>query len=97
MRDDDEGVPEVELGDVDPDAWVWLPGVDYLAGWREARAEAEQLNGALAGAGIGRAELRAVAGTVADGSGVLRLLGTPHGARKLARVLEEILRWRGAA
>ena len=25
--------------DLDPDEWLWLPGVDYVAGWQELRAE----------------------------------------------------------
>ncbi|MET7899919.1 hypothetical protein ABZS86_00010 [Streptomyces sp. NPDC005355] len=97
MRDDDDSTPELDMGDLDPDAWAWFPGVDYLTGWRAARTEAERLNAALTASGVERAELRAVACTVADGAGMVRLLGTVAGARKLAWLLEEINRLRGAA
>ncbi|MEO3763091.1 hypothetical protein [Streptomyces sp. B5E4] len=42
----DAGFEEEEVFDLD--AVVWLPGVDYLSGWREAQTAADELAGAPA-------------------------------------------------
>ncbi|MFJ2579742.1 hypothetical protein [Kitasatospora aureofaciens] len=76
-----------DLGDLDPDAWLWLPGVDYEAGWLSARAEAVALNAILAELGLQRCELRAMADTDALGRGVVRLVGVPGGWRRLELLL----------
>ncbi len=73
--------------DLDPDAWVWLPGVDYAAGWRQVQDAAEELNALLAELGVERCHLRAVADTDAQGRGLVRLVGLPHGWRRLELLL----------
>ncbi|MFD9125855.1 hypothetical protein [Kitasatospora sp. NPDC059571] len=79
------------FGDLDPDSWMWLPGVDYAAGWREARDAAEGLNVALAACGVERQQLRAVADTDAAGQGWVRLVGVPAGWQRFGRVLRAIV------
>ncbi|MDH6127578.1 hypothetical protein [Kitasatospora sp. GP82] len=80
---DGRALPE----DLDPDAWLWLPGMDYAAGRREARDEADAVNALLAELGVERAELRAVADTDAEGRGMVRLVGVPSGWRRLELLL----------
>lgn len=67
---------------------LWVPGVDYIAGWREARDAADRLNRALLGAGIELSAVRAVASANEDGSGVVRLAGWPGAVNRLAELLE---------
>ncbi|MFI9273813.1 hypothetical protein ACIGXM_24340 [Kitasatospora sp. NPDC052896] len=73
---------------LDPDRWLWLPGVDYVAGWRAARKEAEEVNALLLACGVERSALRAVADTDAQGHGVVRLVGGPEGRLLLGRLLD---------
>ncbi|MFE5584513.1 hypothetical protein [Kitasatospora sp. NPDC056531] len=83
--DDDFGA---ELAaSLDPDSWVWLPGVDYAAGWRVARREADELNALLAACGVKRTQLRAVADTHALGGPVVRLEGVAEGWLSLKELL----------
>lgn len=72
---------------VGADAGLWSPGVDYVAGWREARQAADQLNRNLAGAGFELSDVRAVASTDADGRGLVRLAGWPDAVNRLAEIL----------
>ncbi|MGW2891364.1 hypothetical protein ACWDDN_39905 [Streptomyces griseoruber] len=67
---------------------LWVRGVDYMAGWRVAREGADHLNFALLLAAFEPSELRAVAGTDDDGRGVVRLVGVPAAAVRLAGLLE---------
>ncbi|WP_195911013.1 hypothetical protein [Streptomyces kaniharaensis] len=73
--------------DLDPDSWLWLPGVDYAAGWRAARRTAVELNGLLAACGVERSQLRAVADTDAQGGPVVRLVGVAEGWLSLEELL----------
>ncbi|MER5638724.1 hypothetical protein ABT095_17385 [Kitasatospora sp. NPDC002227] len=73
--------------DLDPEEWLWLPGIDYAAGWRAAKAEAVELNALLAKTGLERGQLRAVPDTDAAGGGIVRLIGTPDGWRQLELLL----------
>ncbi|MFI6443539.1 hypothetical protein [Kitasatospora sp. NPDC050543] len=73
--------------DLDPDAWVWLPGVDYATGWRAARVAADAVNALLAVCGVERSQLRAIADTDAQGRGVVRLEGVAGGWLKLEELL----------
>ncbi|RKT17988.1 hypothetical protein BX285_2397 [Streptomyces sp. 1114.5] len=83
--DDDFGA---ELAaSLDPDSWVWLPGVDYAAGWRAARRTADELNGLLGLCGVERATLRAIADTDAQGGPVVRLEGVAEGWLSLEELL----------
>lgn len=67
---------------------MWVPGVDYVAGWREAREVADRLNRALLGAGFELSAVRAVASTGEDGRGLVRLAGWPDAVGRLAGLLE---------
>lgn len=79
------------------DAGPWVPGVDYVAGWRVAREAADRLNRALLGAGFELSEVRAVASTNEDGRGVVRLAGWPDAVDRLAGLLEVVADGDGGA
>ncbi|MDT0452506.1 hypothetical protein [Streptomyces hesseae] len=68
----------------DPDAVLWVRGVDYVGGWRDARDAAAELNGVLVTAGPDTADLVSSAQTRADGSGVVRLLWPTETVRAVA-------------
>ncbi|MFE5036459.1 hypothetical protein [Streptomyces sp. NPDC056683] len=70
------------------DFGFWAPGVDYIAGWREARESADRLNRALLSMGFELSAVRAVASTNEDGQGVVRLAGWPGAVDRLAALLE---------
>ncbi|MGP9019243.1 hypothetical protein ACT1U9_12625 [Streptomyces sp. BR1] len=78
------------LDAVEVDVGLWSPGVDYLAGWREARGAADRLNRVLLAAGFGLSELRATASTIGDGRGVVRLAGWPVVVDRLAVLLKSV-------
>jgi len=70
------------------DSGLWVPGVDYMAGWREGQGVADRLNRALLGVGFELSAVRAVASTNEDGRGVVRLAGWPDAVDQLAQLLE---------
>ncbi|MFD7815992.1 hypothetical protein ACFV6E_24160 [Streptomyces sp. NPDC059785] len=70
------------------DCGLWVPGVDYVAGWRGARVAADRLNRALLGAGFELSQVRAVASTDERGPGVVRVAGWPDAVERLAVLLE---------
>ncbi|MFF3893448.1 hypothetical protein ACFYY3_09740 [Streptomyces sp. NPDC001812] len=76
---------------------LWVPGVDYVSGWRTAREAADRLNRALLGVGIELSAVRAVASTDGDGRGVVRLAGRPEAAELLAGLLEGLADRSGGA
>ncbi|MFF8900053.1 hypothetical protein ACF082_21570 [Streptomyces lydicus] len=81
----------------EPDGWMWVRGVDYVAGWRSAVNAATELKGAMDEAGIDTAQVMSMASTTADGSGVLRLSLPVQAALALANAARaEALRWRKA-
>lgn len=88
MRHDGQGDGAQFTADLDTEMWTWTPGVRYEAGWRSAKEAADALNAALASAGLPREQMRATAGNYADGRGMVRLKGTPYGARLLVALLE---------
>ncbi|KAA6222644.1 hypothetical protein CP973_12515 [Streptomyces albofaciens JCM 4342] len=53
----------------DPDETVWVRGVDYVTGWRQAREVGAAPMEALAEAKIDVMSLKALAGCVAAGQG----------------------------
>ncbi|MFH0175717.1 hypothetical protein [Streptomyces cacaoi] len=69
------------------DHGLWVRGVDYLEGWRVARAAADQVNLALLAAKFEPAQLRAVPSTDDAGRGVVRLVGAPTAAVRLAELV----------
>ncbi|MFI9721137.1 hypothetical protein ACIHFE_16030 [Streptomyces sp. NPDC052396] len=83
----EEGAFEATGAGFDPDDVVWVRGVDYLGGWREARDAAAELETALRSAGVDTEDMRMTAQTQADGSGMVRLVWTTGVARAVARLL----------
>ncbi|MCK7627780.1 hypothetical protein MUU72_32595 [Streptomyces sp. RS10V-4] len=68
----------------DPDAVLWVRGVDYLTGWRDATRAADELADALSAAGVEAAGAKLRAGTDTDGSGVVRFELSPTTTRRVA-------------
>ncbi|MFI0775566.1 hypothetical protein [Streptomyces sp. NPDC021212] len=68
----------------DLDAGIWVRGVDYVSGWRDAREATAELDDALRLVGVEAAEMRMRAASGADGSGVVRLELSAAGAREVA-------------
>ncbi|MEU7435097.1 hypothetical protein AB0B07_30325 [Streptomyces sioyaensis] len=80
---------------LDPDAVLWVRGVDYLAGWRDATEAAAELGDALAAAGVDTTRTKLRAAAAADGSGVVRLELSTAVAREVAmRARVVTARWR---
>ncbi|MFJ6560343.1 hypothetical protein ACIQMV_10735 [Streptomyces sp. NPDC091412] len=79
------------------DHGLWVRGVDYVGGWREAREVADQLNRALLGAGFELSAVRAVASTGEGGRGLVRLAGWPEAVERLAGLLEGLAGGGGGA
>ncbi|WP_326786697.1 hypothetical protein [Streptomyces sp. NBC_00151] len=76
---------------------LWVSGVDYVAGWREAREAADRLNRALLGAGFELSQVRAVASTDVCGRGVVRVAGRLDAVDRLAVLLEAATGGQGGA
>jgi hypothetical protein len=66
---------------------LWVPGVDYIDGWRDAGDAAAELVSALATAYPDEEEVTAVAQSAADGTGIVHLRLPPAVARALAEVV----------
>ncbi|MFJ5797420.1 hypothetical protein [Streptomyces decoyicus] len=82
---------------LEPDSWMWVRGVDYVAGWRSAADAAAELKGAMDEAGVDTTQVMSTASTTTDGSGVLLLSLPVQAALSLANAArEEALRWRKA-
>ncbi|MGW2184705.1 hypothetical protein [Streptomyces sp. NPDC001719] len=81
-------IGDVEFGaeEFDPDAVLWVRGVDYVAGWAAARDVAAELGEALVVAGVEASGVKLRAGSAADGSGVVRLELSTAAAREVARL-----------
>ncbi|MET8860463.1 hypothetical protein [Streptomyces sp. NPDC004579] len=71
------------------DSGLWVRGVDYIAGWRDAREAADRLNRAFLGAGFELSQVRAVASTDECGRGVVRVTGRLDVVDRLSGLLEE--------
>ncbi|GES32979.1 hypothetical protein AB0G60_32745 [Streptomyces angustmyceticus] len=81
--------------DLDPDAVLWVRGVDYLAGWRDATQAVAQLGDALTTAGVDTTESKLRAIAASDGSGGVRLELSAAVARDVAmRVRAMTDQWR---
>ncbi|MEV5126915.1 hypothetical protein AB0K49_29605 [Streptomyces decoyicus] len=81
--------------DLDPDAVLWVRGVDYLAGWRAATQAAAELGDALMAAGVDTAGVKLRATAAFDGSGVVRLELSAAAAREVAvRARATTAQWR---
>ncbi|MFB7631719.1 hypothetical protein ACFC0M_12320 [Streptomyces sp. NPDC056149] len=82
----DFGGDDFEVEGLDPDALLWVRGVDYLAGWREAARVAAELGDVLAAVGVDLEGAKLQASTTADGSGVVRLELPAATAREIAKL-----------
>ncbi|MGW1881287.1 hypothetical protein [Streptomyces sp. NPDC001970] len=85
------------LDAIDTDGGLWSASVDYLSGWLEARDVADRLNRAVLGVGLELSDVRAVAGTTADGRGIVRVTGWTGAVAELARLLELVAEQDGRA
>ncbi|RFC77426.1 hypothetical protein [Streptomyces sp. AcE210] len=76
---------------------LWVSGVEYVAGRRDARESADRLNRALLGAGFELSEVRAVASTDVSGRGFVRVAARLDAVDRLAALLETATGSRGGA
>ncbi|MCX4823186.1 hypothetical protein OG883_25515 [Streptomyces sp. NBC_01142] len=76
----------------DPDEVVWVRGVDYMAGWRDAASAGAELADALAAAGFDAAGLEWQARANADGAGAVRLVMSAAAAHDVAALVRAIAR-----
>ncbi|WP_405891372.1 hypothetical protein OG612_06270 [Streptomyces sp. NBC_01527] len=72
--------------DLDPDAALWVRGVDYLAGWRDATQAATELDNALTAIGIDTTGSKLRATASADGSALVKLELSAAIVRKIATI-----------
>ncbi|MFD3917861.1 hypothetical protein [Streptomyces sp. NPDC058595] len=73
----------------DSEAVLWVRGVDYVTGWRDAGLAAAELGDALTAVGVDTVGAKLRAGAAADGSGIVRLelsAATAQEVAMLARV-----------
>ncbi|WP_424888592.1 hypothetical protein [Streptomyces sp. XH2] len=76
-----------DVEEFDPDDVLWVRGVDYVAGWREATDAAADLVAVLTAAGVPLDGARATARSGADGSGVVRLVWSAETVRAVAELV----------
>lgn len=80
------------MADVDEpfgmDEALWVPGIDYVGGWRDAVAAGAELVAALSAAWPDAGPLTAVAQSAPDGAGVVRL----HLPATTAQALADLVR-----
>ncbi|MGP3924655.1 hypothetical protein [Streptomyces sp. 8N616] len=93
---DDPREPGFESEALDLDAILWVRGVDYVAGWREAKDAAAELADALTEAGVKTTGVQARADAAADGSGVVHMRLSAPTVRDVAAVLRDVAAWRKA-
>lgn len=85
----EDGAFEIEGAEFDPDAVLWVRGVDYVSGWRDAKDAAAELSAALGDAGVDVQDATVVAQTRADGSGVVRLVWSAATVRAVTRLMRD--------
>ncbi|MES4908424.1 MULTISPECIES: hypothetical protein [unclassified Streptomyces] len=68
---------------------MWVRGVDYIAGWRDAKEAVAELEGALRLVGVDMEGVRLGVGTAADGSGVVCFELSAAVAREVAALARE--------
>ncbi|WP_406381512.1 hypothetical protein [Streptomyces sp. NBC_01618] len=83
---DGSGDGAFDFHELDPDAALWVRGVDYLAGWRDATQAAAELGNALTAVGIDTtgSKLRATANT--DGSALVKIELSAAIVREIATI-----------
>lgn len=74
-------------GDFDVDEALWVPVVNYVAAWREAKDAGAELAAALSATWPDAADATAVAQSSADGSGVVSVRLSATTARALAELV----------
>ncbi|MFE6691889.1 hypothetical protein ACFVFQ_36155 [Streptomyces sp. NPDC057743] len=84
----DFGGDGFEVEGLDPDALLWVRGVDYLTGWRDAARVAGELGDVLTAVGVDLEGVKLRAGTTANGSGVVRLELPAATAREIAKLAQ---------
>lgn len=77
---------------LDPDDVVWVRGIDYVAGWRDATDVGRELEEALTSAGFDTTGLECQARTRADGAGMVRLVLPSVAARDVAALVRAVAR-----
>ncbi|MCQ4041986.1 hypothetical protein ACFOSC_15335 [Streptantibioticus rubrisoli] len=82
--------PGFEGDGFDVDEVLWVPGVDYVAGWRAAADAAGALGKALGSLGLAVDDVKAQAHAAADGSGVVRLRLPVAVARELTEAIRAV-------
>ncbi|MET8680925.1 hypothetical protein ABZW18_25925 [Streptomyces sp. NPDC004647] len=93
------GERDFESEALDPDALLWVRGVDYVTGWRDAKDAAAELAAALTAAGMdvtGETGVRARAAADVDGSGVVHLRLSAAMLRGIAALVRDSAAWRRA-
>ncbi|MFI1950683.1 hypothetical protein ACH437_02285 [Streptomyces xinghaiensis] len=78
--------PDFSSEGLDPDGWVWVRGVDYVAGWRSATDAAAELMAAVAEAGVDTSGIESRADSASDGSGIVRLSIPVEATRAIAAI-----------
>ena len=73
--------------DFEPEDALWAPGIDYVAGWRQATDAGAELLTALKAAGLDGGGITAQGHAAADGSGVVKLRLQVPAARALTRLV----------
>ncbi|ADI07407.1 hypothetical protein SBI_04286 [Streptomyces bingchenggensis BCW-1] len=73
----------------DLEAGIWVRGVNYVSGWRDAREAAAELGDVLTLAGVDVAGVRLRAAAGADGSGVVRFELSAAVAREVVALARE--------
>ncbi|WP_435242750.1 hypothetical protein [Streptomyces cucumeris] len=68
----------------DLDGGMWVRGVDYMSGWRDAREAVSELGDALGLVGVDTTGVRLRASAGAEGAGVVRLELSASAAREIA-------------
>ncbi|MGP3949854.1 hypothetical protein [Streptomyces sp. 7N604] len=94
---DDPREPGFGSEELDPDAVLWVRGVDYVAGWREAKDAAAELADALTVAGIEATGVQARADASASGAGVVHLRLSAATVRDVAALVRDFATWRKAS
>lgn len=75
-----------------PDDVMWVRGVDYVAGWRDAADAGGELADALESAGFDTAGLEWQARTNAEGAGSVRPVLSTEAARDVAALVRAVAR-----
>lgn len=78
------------------DEVLWVPGVDYVGGWRDAVAAGTELAAAISAVWPEAEGVTAVAQSASDGSGAVRLQLPSAAARALAEVVRAVAAHRDA-